>query len=156
ISCPNRNLARPFCDRDVGVCRMGRGRQSRPGNARCRLGVRMGSRLCQRAQVVVPRANLGVWVYLVLAGIAGATAALNIGRSHSATPQDPQIYAALDRFGQVLEIVRDRYVEKPDAGMLIENAISGMLASLDPHSSYLNAKSYRDMQAETHGEFGGL
>ena len=39
---------------------------------------------------------------------------------------------------------------------LIENAINGMLTGLDPHSSYLNAKSFRDMQVNTRGEFGGL
>src|SRR5215813_5112847 len=108
------------------------------------------------AQNVVRKANLGLWAYVVLAAVAGAVAALNIGRGHSATPQESEIYSALDRFGQVLEIVRDRYVEKPNAETLIENAINGMLAGLDPHSSYLNAKNYRDMQAETQGEFGGL
>jgi carboxyl-terminal processing protease len=108
------------------------------------------------AQNVVGKAKLGLWAYVVLAGVAGAIAAFNIGRSHSATPQGSEIYTALDRFGQVLEIVRDRYVEKPNVEALIENAINGMLAGLDPHSSFLNAKNYRDMQAETQGEFGGL
>ena len=105
---------------------------------------------------MVRKTNLGLWAYVVLAAVAGAMAALNIGRSHSATPERSEVYSALDRFGQVLEIVRDRYVEKPNAETLIENAINGMLAGLDPHSSYLNAKNYRDMQAETQGEFGGL
>ena len=108
------------------------------------------------AQNVARKAKLGLWTYVVLAAAAGAIAALNIGRSHSATPERSEIYSALNRFGQVLEIVRDRYVEKPNAETLIENAINGMLAGLDPHSSYLNAKNYRDMQAETQGEFGGL
>src|SRR5262245_1237253 len=80
--------------------------------------------------------------------------ALPIGRCQSTTAQE--IYPALDRLCQLLEIVRDRYVEKPNVETLIENAINGMLAGLDPHSSFLNAKNYRDMPAETQGEFGGL
>jgi carboxyl-terminal processing protease len=47
-------------------------------------------------------------------------------------------------------------VEKPDDGKLVESAISGMLTGLDPHSSYMDAKSFRDMQVQTRGEFGGL
>jgi carboxyl-terminal processing protease len=56
----------------------------------------------------------------------------------------------------VFERVRSDYVEKPDDGKLVESAISGMLTGLDPHSSYMDAKSFRDMQVQTRGEFGGL
>ena len=56
----------------------------------------------------------------------------------------------------MFERVRADYVEKPDDSKLIENAINGMLTGLDPHSSYMDAKSFRDMQVETSGEFGGL
>ena len=56
----------------------------------------------------------------------------------------------------MLERVRADYVEKPDDTQLIESAINGMLASLDPHSAYLNPKHFRDMQVQTRGEFGGL
>jgi carboxyl-terminal processing protease len=59
-------------------------------------------------------------------------------------------------FGDVFEKIRTDYVEKPDEAKLIEAAINGMLASLDPHSSYMDAKAYRDMQVQTKGEFGGL
>jgi len=52
--------------------------------------------------------------------------------------------------------VRSDYVEKPDDAKLIEAAINGMLTALDPHSSYLNPKHFRDMQVQTRGEFGGL
>ena len=65
-------------------------------------------------------------------------------------------YRQLNLFGDVFERVRADYVEKPDDGKLIETAINGMLAGLDPHSSYMNAKSFRDMQVQTRGEFGGL
>ena len=56
----------------------------------------------------------------------------------------------------MFERVRADYVEKPDDGKLIESAINGMLTGLDPHSSYMDAKSFRDMQVQTRGEFGGL
>jgi carboxyl-terminal processing protease len=65
-------------------------------------------------------------------------------------------YRQLNLFGDVFERVRSDYVEKPDDGKLVESAINGMLAGLDPHSSFMDAKSFRDMQVQTRGEFGGL
>jgi carboxyl-terminal processing protease len=65
-------------------------------------------------------------------------------------------YRQLSLFSDVFERVRSDYVEKPDDSKLIESAINGMLTGLDPHSSYMDAKSFRDMQVQTRGEFGGL
>jgi carboxyl-terminal processing protease len=65
-------------------------------------------------------------------------------------------YKQLSLFGDVFERVRADYVEKPDDAKLVESAINGMLTGLDPHSSYMDAKSFRDMQVQTRGEFGGL
>jgi carboxyl-terminal processing protease len=65
-------------------------------------------------------------------------------------------YRELNLFGDVFERVRADYVEKPADNKLIETAINGMLAGLDPHSSYMDPKSFRDMQVQTRGEFGGL
>jgi carboxyl-terminal processing protease len=65
-------------------------------------------------------------------------------------------YRQLQLFGDVFERARSDYVEEVKDDELIEAAINGMLTSLDPHSSYLNAKTYRDMQVQTKGEFGGL
>src|SRR5215212_8178034 len=65
-------------------------------------------------------------------------------------------YRQLSLFGDVFERVRSDYVEKPDDAKLVESAINGMLAGLDPHSSYMDPKSFRDMQVQTRGEFGGL
>ncbi len=65
-------------------------------------------------------------------------------------------YRNLNLFGDVFEKIRSDYVEKPDEQKLVEAAINGMLGSLDPHSSYMDAKSFRDMQVQTRGEFGGL
>jgi len=65
-------------------------------------------------------------------------------------------YSQLNLFGEVFERVRADYVEKPDDTELIEGAINGMVTSLDPHSRYMNDKSWREMQETTSGEFGGL
>jgi carboxyl-terminal processing protease len=65
-------------------------------------------------------------------------------------------YRALNLFGDVFNRVRTDYVEQPDDGALVEGAIKGMLSSLDPHSSYMNPKDYKAMQAEITGKFGGL
>ncbi|HEX7007030.1 MAG TPA: S41 family peptidase [Alphaproteobacteria bacterium] len=67
-----------------------------------------------------------------------------------------ETYRQLDLFGTVFERVRADYVEEVSDEKLIEAAINGMLTHLDPHSSYLDAKAYRDMQVQTRGEFGGL
>jgi carboxyl-terminal processing protease len=66
------------------------------------------------------------------------------------------VYHQLDLFGDVFERVRSDYVEPTDEADLIENAINGMLTSLDPHSSYLSPDNFRNMQVTTKGEFGGL
>jgi carboxyl-terminal processing protease len=99
---------------------------------------------------------------ILLSAVAGAAAtlfitqprAVMVGSSARAAAADT--YRQLNLFGDVFERVRSDYVEKPDDGKLVESAISGMLTGLDPHSSYMDAKSFRDMQVQTRGEFGGL
>jgi len=99
---------------------------------------------------------------VLLSAAAGAAAtllvtqprAVMVGSSARAAVSDT--YHQLNLFGDVFERVRSDYVEKPDDGKLVESAISGMLTGLDPHSSYMDAKSFRDMQVQTRGEFGGL
>ncbi len=66
------------------------------------------------------------------------------------------VYEQLDLFGDIFERIRGQYVEEVDSEKLIEAAINGMLTSLDPHSSYMGAKDFEDMQVQTKGEFGGL
>jgi carboxyl-terminal processing protease len=74
-----------------------------------------------------------------------------------ASPQSTSdTYRQLDLFGEVFERVRADYVEEVTDEQLIESAINGMLSSLDPHSSYMNPKNFRDMQVQVRGEFGGL
>ena len=67
-----------------------------------------------------------------------------------------ETYKQLNLFGDVFQRVQEQYVEQVTDKKLIEAAISGMLQSLDPHSSYLNPESYKDMQVKTKGKFGGL
>ena len=66
------------------------------------------------------------------------------------------MYQMLKVFGDVMQRVRAEYVDPVDDKDLIENAINGVLTGLDPHSSYMNAKAFKDMQIQTKGEFGGL
>jgi carboxyl-terminal processing protease len=103
---------------------------------------------------------------LLLAGMAaGSILTLLIARplpifvplAHAATTTDTaETYKQLELFGRIFELVRSRYVEQPSDGKLVESAVNGMLNGLDPHSSYMDAKSFRDMEVETSGEFGGL
>src|SRR5262245_21677685 len=65
-------------------------------------------------------------------------------------------YRQLSLLGAVFERVRSDYVDPPDDNKLVESAIFGMLAGLDPHSSYMDAKSFQDMRLQTSGRFGGL
>ena len=69
---------------------------------------------------------------------------------------DVSTYRELDAFMAVFERVRADYVEKVDDKKLIKGAIDGMLASLDPHSSYLDARDFNQMRIQTDGNYGGL
>jgi carboxyl-terminal processing protease len=99
---------------------------------------------------------------ILLGAAAGAAMTLLATQPHmifvgsSAKAAAADTYRQLNLFGDVFERVRADYVEKPDDSKLIETAINGMLAGLDPHSSYMDPKSFRDMQVQTRGEFGGL
>ncbi len=81
--------------------------------------------------------------------------AANAAAPATASP-NAEAYRQLQLFGDVFEQVRAHYVDKPDDNKLIASAINGMLSGLDPHSSYMDASNFRDMQVETKGEFGGL
>jgi len=101
-------------------------------------------------------------ISLVLLGaMLGAGAVVGIGQSRSfiagnAVAAAADTYRQLNLFGDVFERIRADYVEQPDDSKLVESAINGMLSSLDPHSSYMSPKSFKDMQVQTRGEFGGL
>jgi carboxyl-terminal processing protease len=90
------------------------------------------------------------------AGLATATMHSGLLSSTSAVAASPDTYRNLSLFGDIFEKIRTDYVEKPDEKKLIESAVNGMLTSLDPHSGYLDSKSFRDMDIDMRGQFGGL
>ncbi len=98
-------------------------------------------------------------VFLAVAGgaLSGAIATAWVTSPLSAQEANERsTYEQLDLFGDIFERVRSAYVEEVDERDLIEAAINGMLASLDPHSSYLPPEGFEDMRVQTRGEFGGL
>jgi carboxyl-terminal processing protease len=105
-----------------------------------------------------------LWFRKVVTGAAvGATLFMlglnsghtQVGQRGTATPS-AEVSRQVDLLGKVLGIVRSDYVDKLDDDKLVAAAIDGIVKSLDPHSSYMDAKSYRDMQVTTSGQFGGL
>src|SRR6202795_527868 len=111
---------------------------------------RKGSWMMRKTSLVLMGAVAGAALTLVVV----QPSRLLIGTSARAAAADT--YRQLNLFGDIFERVRSHYVEKPDDSKLVESAISGMLNGLDPHSSYMDPKGFRDMQVQTHGEFGGL
>jgi carboxyl-terminal processing protease len=81
---------------------------------------------------------------------------VDFDRHVASAATNSETYKLLNLFGDVFDRVRADYVEPPDEKKMIEAAINGMLSSLDPHSSYMNAKQFEDMSVQTRGEFGGL
>lgn len=101
-----------------------------------------------------------VLLFLASATIAAPVSAPVLGPvvapARAADEKEPDTYKYLDLFGAVFERVRSGYVEKVTDKQLIEAAINGMLQALDPHSSYLSAEAFKEMQVDTSGKFGGL
>src|SRR5450631_362141 len=112
-------------------------------------GIAKGSRMMRKALPLL----LGTVLGAGLVTLATKTTVFPEGTARAAASDT---YRNLNLFGDVFEKIRSDYVEKPDEQKLVESAINGMLGSLDPHSSYMDAKSFRDMQVQTRGEFGGL
>ncbi len=97
------------------------------------------------------------YFYFAIGGVvlmAGASTFIP-SPSQSQSTSD-SIYDSLALFGEVFESIRYNYVEEVDDKELIYSAINGMLTSLDPHSNFLSAEDFNDMQERTRGEFGGL
>ncbi len=105
--------------------------------------------MMRKVSLLLTGAALGV-----LASLAVNQATGRFGTPAHAAVSD--VYKALNLFGDIFDRVRSDYVEKPDDSKLVEAAVNGMLTSLDPHSSYMDAKNFKDMQTQTSGKFGGL
>jgi carboxyl-terminal processing protease len=112
-------------------------------------GIAKGSRMMRKVLPLLIGAVLG-------AGLGTLATKMPVFPAGTARAAASDTYRNLNLFGDVFEKIRSDYVEKPDEQKLVEAAINGMLGSLDPHSSYMDAKSFRDMQVQTRGEFGGL
>ncbi|MEM8575357.1 MAG: S41 family peptidase [Pseudomonadota bacterium] len=102
------------------------------------------------------KSEYALWALLVVAVIAASSTVVSLARSPSAEAANSEIYDQLNLFGEVLERVRQGYVEEPENKELIKSAIDGMLAALDPHSAYLTPDGHEDMRVQTKGKFGGL
>lgn len=103
---------------------------------------------------------LALLVALLLSPVAnaqGLTATLGPSKGAAAARDDESaIDPQMDLFRAVFDQVRREYVEPTDNQKMVEDALNGMLMSLDAHSGYMNAKDFGDMQIQTRGEFGGL
>ena len=77
---------------------------------------------------------------------------LNLGHSYS----NNKLYEKIDLFGEVMEKIKQDYVNEVDQSEMIDAAINGVLQSLDPYSAYMNPELFKEMQTDTRGEFGGL
>src|SRR6185312_14818945 len=98
------------------------------------------------------------WNRVALMGIGaglGFAAALTLFPAADGA-NDMMAYRQLDLFQDAFNQVRRAYVRPVKDSELIDNAIEGMVSSLDPHSSYMNAKEYGDMQVQTKGAFAGV
>jgi carboxyl-terminal processing protease len=126
---------------------------------------RHNDRLCGGEEQRIPMKNLH---YVVIGAATGSALALLAASPRIeplisralASPSDSAdsatTYRELSLFGKVFEAVRQDYVDKTDSEKLIQSALTGMIGGLDPHSNYMDAKSFDDMQVETSGQFGGL
>ncbi len=90
---------------------------------------------------------LGLSALAILIGLAGDSPVAALDRS---------TYRSLKTFNEILDIVEKNYVEPVETKTLLQGAVNGMMRSLDPHSSYMTADMYRELEVETKGRFGGI
>ena len=76
--------------------------------------------------------------------------------NHSYSKSTNELYEKIDLFSEVLETIKQEYVDEVDQAEVMDSAINGVLQSLDPYSAYMSPKSFEGMQTDTKGEFGGL
>ncbi len=88
--------------------------------------------------------------------IAAIVLSMGLTNSKPAAAGDHNTYRSLEKFADVINLLEKDYVEPINADKLIQGAIKGMIASLDPHSSYMTAENFKDLQIETNGSFSGI
>ncbi|MGH7272566.1 MAG: S41 family peptidase, partial [Polyangiaceae bacterium] len=101
-----------------------------------------------------------VLLLLIVGAFAGGACASSLngesGGAHAAVGESDTPYAAVERLGRVLVEVENDYVDPVDRAKLVDGAIKGMVAGLDPHSSYMTPDEFRAFQSDTEGQFGGV
>lgn len=101
--------------------------------------------------------NMRSNIKLLIASVSLTLASGSLFAATAATPPAEQLpLSDLDRFTTVIEHIKNYYVKNVEDSQLFENAIRGMLAGLDPHSSYLDKEEFAELKASTSGKFGGL
>lgn len=111
-----------------------------------------------------PKQAKAKWMRTASVGLAGVVAGILIALqlpafAEKASPPSQTTglpIQDLRTFAEVFNAIKQGYVEPVEDKKLINNAISGMVSNLDPHSTYLDAEAFRELQVGTHGEFGGL
>ena len=81
---------------------------------------------------------------------------ISIGINSLHSKNSNEIYEKIDLFSEVLETIKKEYVDEVNQAEVMDSAINGVLQSLDPYSAYMSPKSFKGMQTDTRGEFGGL
>lgn len=89
-------------------------------------------------------------------GLAAGSFVQPVVRAIGQVAPADSMYQQLSLFGDIISEIKQNYVINPPTDKLIYNAANGMLAGLDPHSSWMNAQQYADMQTQTSGQFGGV
>ena len=99
---------------------------------------------------------VGPVIGAALVGAGLTFTAFAVTTNGNASEKRAQTFKQLELFAEIVAKAQANYVTEFDESEAIEAAINGMLASLDPHSSYLDPEDFKDMQAQTSGEYGGL
>lgn len=94
--------------------------------------------------------------WALVCAVAVAVAVLGPGVYRGMTDNREDTYEGLKIFSDVIDLVEKNYVDEVESKTLIENAIQGMVSSLDPHSSLLTPEAFKELQIDTHGEFTGI
>ncbi len=100
--------------------------------------------------------KLSIKFYLLAVIGVGALILLGLSSDSRVSAIDRTTYKGLKTFSEVLDMVDKNYVEPVETDKLLQGAINGMIKSLDPHSSFMTAEMYKELEVETRGSFGGI